>query len=361
MHQRDEAQLRPPLAGLAPALDRREQIRYVRADRALGVAAPGLAPGQPSSITGSSRERPLELGLRDEAGDRATLGRHRPAALVDRSADPIGRPGAPGPRAPRRPPSPTATKWARSSSTPGLVVHEHEVQVGVGPAGPLLLERAARGGLHRPRDASRGRARGACSSAASASARLRPGAGLAAVARPDAERSRARAEERRARRRRSGRSRVSRWRVEAWYMRRVSLRMGSERRRAAPRGGPYERNGGDLLSQGREAQVPSALRGLTALFGMGRGVAPSLSPPKVVRAPSPRRSLKTAQHGLPPASRSARRATERSKYPSSPRTISTGLLSALLRLHIRPITWWSSRGLTPSRGWESSSRGRLPA
>src|SRR3954466_6582548 len=24
-------------------------------------------------------------------------------------------------------------------------------------------------------------------------------------------------------------------------------------------------------------------------------------------------------------------------------------------------TWWSTRGLTPSKGWESSSRGRLPA
>src|SRR5215208_16103 len=24
-------------------------------------------------------------------------------------------------------------------------------------------------------------------------------------------------------------------------------------------------------------------------------------------------------------------------------------------------TWWSTRGLTPSRGWENSSRGRLPA
>jgi hypothetical protein len=49
------------------------------------------------------------------------------------------------------------------------------------------------------------------------------------------------------------------------------------------------KNGGDLLSQGREAQVPSALRGLTALFGMGRGVAPSLSPPKGVsdQAPPP--------------------------------------------------------------------------
>src|SRR5436190_506825 len=48
----------------------------------------------------------------------------------------------------------------------------------------------------------------------------------------------------------------------------------------APSRGALERTGGDLLSQGRVSQVPSALRGLTALFGMGRGVAPSLSPPK---------------------------------------------------------------------------------
>jgi hypothetical protein len=31
--------------------------------------------------------------------------------------------------------------------------------------------------------------------------------------------------------------------------------------------------GGDLLSQGVAPQVPSAQRGLTALFGMGRGVS----------------------------------------------------------------------------------------
>ena len=36
------------------------------------------------------------------------------------------------------------------------------------------------------------------------------------------------------------------------------------------------RTGGDLLSQEVALQVPSALRGLTALFGMGRGVSPSL-------------------------------------------------------------------------------------
>ena len=37
-----------------------------------------------------------------------------------------------------------------------------------------------------------------------------------------------------------------------------------------------EGTGGDLLSQALAGQVPSALRGLTALFGKGRGVSPSL-------------------------------------------------------------------------------------
>jgi hypothetical protein len=36
-----------------------------------------------------------------------------------------------------------------------------------------------------------------------------------------------------------------------------------------------EKTGGDLLSQALAGQVPSALRGLTALFGKGRGVSPS--------------------------------------------------------------------------------------
>jgi hypothetical protein len=38
-----------------------------------------------------------------------------------------------------------------------------------------------------------------------------------------------------------------------------------------------KKTGGDLLSQEVALQVPSALRGLTALFGMGRGVSLSLS------------------------------------------------------------------------------------
>src|SRR5436190_21283212 len=43
------------------------------------------------------------------------------------------------------------------------------------------------------------------------------------------------------------------------------------------------KTGGDLLSQAREGQVPSALWGLTALFGMGRGVSPTPKPPETVR------------------------------------------------------------------------------
>jgi hypothetical protein len=37
--------------------------------------------------------------------------------------------------------------------------------------------------------------------------------------------------------------------------------------------------GGDLLSQGVAPQVPSALAGLTSVFGMGTGCSPPLSPP----------------------------------------------------------------------------------
>src|SRR5947209_4131330 len=41
--------------------------------------------------------------------------------------------------------------------------------------------------------------------------------------------------------------------------------------------------GGVLLSHTLSGAVPSALEGLTALFGMGRGVAPPPSPPGIRR------------------------------------------------------------------------------
>jgi hypothetical protein len=56
----------------------------------------------------------------------------------------------------------------------------------------------------------------------------------------------------------------------------------------APRsaGGIVWRNpGGVLLSQGATPQVPSALAGLTAVFGMGTGVSPPPWPPETVRSP----------------------------------------------------------------------------
>ena len=39
-------------------------------------------------------------------------------------------------------------------------------------------------------------------------------------------------------------------------------------------------SGGDLLSHTVSRAVPSALKGLTAVFGMGTGVSPSLEPPE---------------------------------------------------------------------------------
>jgi hypothetical protein len=49
-----------------------------------------------------------------------------------------------------------------------------------------------------------------------------------------------------------------------------------------PLSGPLltEKSGGVLLSQGISPQVPSALVGLTSVFGMGTGVTPPLWPPK---------------------------------------------------------------------------------
>jgi hypothetical protein len=112
----------------------------------------------------------------------------------------------------------------------------------------------------------------------------------------------------------------------------------------------YEKTGGVLLSQALAGQVPSALRGLTSLFGMGRGVSLSLEPPEKGERPRPPQSFKTAQ-----------RHNEYQKI----RQALDPLVPVSFR-RCRPSrsglsTWWSTRGLTPSRGWESSSRGRLPA
>ena len=54
-------------------------------------------------------------------------------------------------------------------------------------------------------------------------------------------------------------------------------------KRAAPskteQPSPKKMSGSDLLSQGVAPQVPSALTGLTSVFGMGTGGSLSLTPP----------------------------------------------------------------------------------
>src|SRR5918996_1658963 len=125
-------------------------------------------------------------------------------------------------------------------------------------------------------------------------------------------------------------------------------RGGNEKSR--PSGRLLGRTGGDLLSQAREGQVPSALWGLTALFGMGRGVSPTPKPPEIVRDRASR-TLKTTQPtntGI----KNIRQALD----PLVPVSYAHYCAS-----RSGLSTWWSTRGLTPSRGWENSSRGRLPA
>ena len=44
----------------------------------------------------------------------------------------------------------------------------------------------------------------------------------------------------------------------------------------------YLESGGDLLFRAVSSQVPSALKGLTSVFGMGTGGTPSPLPPEIV-------------------------------------------------------------------------------
>jgi hypothetical protein len=111
-----------------------------------------------------------------------------------------------------------------------------------------------------------------------------------------------------------------------------------------PRRALSKKTGGVLLSQALASQVPSALRGLTSLFGMGRGVSPSLKPPKRARPASPVLQNCTAPQGI---------RDQKIRQALDP------LVPVSFRRY-RPSrsglsTWWSTRGLTPSRGWENSS------
>src|SRR5688500_1587926 len=89
--------------------------------------------------------------------------------------------------------------------------------------------------------------------------------------------------------------------------------------------------GDDLLSHGVSPAVPSALAGLTSLFGMGRGVSPPPSSPflqkGVFGCTSPKRDLGRLIFGNCIAL----------ALPLSPRPISTTRLNTSLHLHLWPI------------------------
>src|SRR5206468_8217446 len=85
------------------------------------------------------------------------------------------------------------------------------------------------------------------------------------------------------------------------------------------------KTGGVLLSREVALRVPSALAGLTSLFGMGRGVSPPLSPPKFVGNPVTDFSLSPGRVDAHPQNSIATTPCSKSR----PRAISTGPLNAL--------------------------------
>ena len=140
---------------------------------------------------------------------------------------------------------------------------------------------------------------------------------------------------------------------------------------------PKFMSGSVLLSQGATTQVPSALAGLTSVFGMGTGGSPPLSPPDNSRVFVPG-SIRSLPHAAPvegtitsigtcsqvlasrhgcggPRPRRRCEATPRALHSeheclnsiSSPRPISTGQLNTLLCLHFRPINLVFCQGPYP--------------
>ena len=106
---------------------------------------------------------------------------------------------------------------------------------------------------------------------------------------------------------------------------------GRENQERAPFGAlSIEKSGGVLLSQGVSSQVPSALVGLTSVFGMGTGVTPPLWPPKPLSKGSG-----AAKAAACPLQNSI--ASTNIIVNPSPRPISTGRLNVLPRVHLRPI------------------------
>ena len=89
--------------------------------------------------------------------------------------------------------------------------------------------------------------------------------------------------------------------------------------------------GNDLLSHALTRAVPSALRGLTAVFGMGTGVSPSPEPPE--KPGFQKNNCLGNRIGVEEIGLAGR---ERNNGQAD-RPISTGQLNASQRLHLLPI------------------------
>ena len=89
---------------------------------------------------------------------------------------------------------------------------------------------------------------------------------------------------------------------------------------------PFGSPGDVLLSQGESPQLPSALRSLTSVFGMGTGVTFSLSPPDYVILRVIPSKLDNAEEEL-----------QSNQMWLSPRSISICQLHVSPRFHLRPI------------------------
>src|SRR6516164_4985383 len=132
--------------------------------------------------------------------------------------------------------------------------------------------------------------------------------------------------------------------------------------------------GSDLLSHAVAHAVPSALEGLTTVFGMGTGwplrqrhreiicKEPS-GPAKLAMARAFGSRFPKAVETLACDSelRCKLHAATPEAVPSSPRPISTGRLKTLRSLHPRPINQVVLLGSYPVTRWEASSWGGLRA
>ena len=133
--------------------------------------------------------------------------------------------------------------------------------------------------------------------------------------------------------------------------------MPSDIKKAHPEGRAFPKNdpGDVLLSHAVAHAVPSALRGLTSVFGMGTGVALSLwSPGKNGNRIVGYKCLLPKDASLPDLK------TKSISKGQASRPISTGKLNALLHLHIQPINLVVSEGSSATEvegylifGWAS--------